>query len=337
MKSEAFQEERNLITKVKKYLLSLGYEDSSLVEEYKINNKNFVDIAIFDGNNLIGIVEVKSISSLDLTKKEELPYNRTIRRAQSLSDENGCDFFLISNEIEHVWMQTSSTGRAIIISEIKSSKTKTDSKSHSKSVQQILSRALSHLKNNSFNSDYHLDFSIALTEFIERVGWMESTIPNDETHTKTLESSLRKKHPNYNEERIQLIYQTVEILLNSDILEIKDINCIHEIVSFIDEVIQKRNKGIYVPTWLNRLMLDMSEVKKSSKVTSIFSREGAILNIAFEKQINNISLIEANEEIFIWARLRARLLGFNDKNIILSPKILVGTLPNISNSEVIQK
>lgn len=324
MTSNSFHEGKILASKVIKYLESLGYSSESLVLEYKVNASSYVDIAIFEDGKLIGIVEIKSAALLSLKNTEELPYNRIVRRTQGLSDLNKCKFFIISNGVEHVWMQTSSTGRAIKIKEIPANKSSKNSARDEKYVHAVLWRALDYLKGNSLSNDYLLDFSIALNEIlrISNLGNMYETQLSED-----ISESISKNYSFIRSQEFNGIYNCLEIL--SDIKELMP-KYAASVLSFVDELLIKNNREIFVPQWLSNLMYDLSVSHPNSKVVNLFARYGSFLSSASSHNPAKLNLYTSNEHLLIWCKLRAKLLGLSDSNIYYSSGLQLGQFPEES-------
>lgn len=326
MEMNYIHEEKKIIARVKKYLVNIGYGESSLFEDYKLDNRSYVDLAIREGDQLIGIIEVKGKELLNLSDKDELPYSRVIRRTQSLADEHECDFFIVSDGTEHVWMRTSQTGRAIVIPEQKNKKDLSTKDYESKHVKHVLSRSLNYLRENSLNSNYFFDFSIVLTELLESFEFNGTKPIHYLDFTKKTQKLLKKKYSDYPDRQLQVIAQANEMISS-----LRGQLSAHSksILSFIDEILAKRNKELYVPQWLNLLMLDMSGANPNSKILNLFSRDGSIADSAFERKIKDITLVESSEDALIWAKLRLKLLGGNESQILFYPSITHGDFPDL--------
>jgi tRNA1(Val) A37 N6-methylase TrmN6 len=107
------------------------------------------------------------------------------------------------------------------------------------------------------------------------------------------------------------------------------------ILSFIDELLIKRNRDIFVPHWLSDLMFDLSVTNPKSKVINLFSRDGSILTSARLHCFSKLSLYSSEEHLLVWSRLRARLMGLTDTNIYYVPGLQLGKFPDESDANAV--
>ncbi|WP_218944249.1 N-6 DNA methylase [Marinicella rhabdoformis] len=306
------------MNKAKIYLQTLGYSDKSLVLDYRLESGRFIDLAIFEGTKILGILEIISPSKLNLKEVDELPYNRNIRKAQSVADELGCDFFIIYNGVDFKWMKTGSTGRVLIIPEKFVNRENKDEGNKENQVQNILIRTLEFLRANSHNTNYEMDLLyVLLKKFDEQTNYL----------VEPYFASLYEKCP---VNQFEVIDEAIRIISKLDIQEVR--SC-HKILSFIDELLSARNRELFVPKWLYLFMLKMSIIDTTDKIYNFFCRDGSILEEAKNLGISNITLVDSDNKSLLWARLRAILLNHSSEQIQLVRGIHKGNF-NVKDNHI---
>ncbi|MDU0323631.1 MULTISPECIES: type I restriction enzyme HsdR N-terminal domain-containing protein [Clostridium] len=111
------ESEANIYQQVRLYLLRLGYSELQLIRNVKLNEKQDIDLVIYDNNKPLIIVEFKNNLKFLNKNNSEIKYNPFIRRLQSYARDTGAEYYILTDGKNNFWFKTDDCGRPQLLNE----------------------------------------------------------------------------------------------------------------------------------------------------------------------------------------------------------------------------
>lgn len=305
--------EKDRFEKVKEYLIKLGYSGKSIFFEYTTESDRRIDIVVKIENKIFLLIEVKSKSSLNFDFPEEIGYHPITRRLQKDAKELDVQYYMISNGENHIWLQTSVTGRPEAIKEIPFSQFGVSNNSNPYFIKDILEQIKKFLKFNGITHNLQDDVSLVL-------------------YTKLLRECNINEYTEdyYVAEHKQRILERAIYYLDQE--KISLINHKEDVILFIDELFKVEAKEWNVPRWLADFIFKIININPNNYIVDLFARNGVITSSAFIN--NNLHVISQciNKQELRWSKIYQLLFNNNLHETVFNSTLIDGNINLINNS-----
>lgn len=315
--------EKDTLSKIKDYLLDLGYTQLQIRSDIKTTQGELVDFIVYFKDKPWIVVEVKKNFDFNEQNYNELRFNPYIRKLQLNAKHFSSPYYLLTNGNSFLWFQTDSSGRPEALKSPVCAPP--SSEKELPPNKEFITKLFRHLKDilsfGKISADNNLDAAILILYRLLNKKNISShdNIRQIEDIFYHNDLSLLLNLPQEFIFRLDkdILRESLELLYYISFEEISP----KEIISALDTVFLKTKKHEFpIKRWLADFMVQLSNLKTDSIVLDLNSGMGEILAAIslIENDVNSSFQtygICQTLENYVWAKIQQLILGNSISNI----------------------
>lgn len=311
-------EETKLERETIRYLVNLGYPESSIEPHVKTREGRKIDLVVRDQKGPQIVIEVKGGEVFPSSKEpKELRFHPHVRQLQSYATELDASYYLLTDAVSYLWFTTDTSGRPRLLDQPVRPSAASEPEPRHPSRKLVL-RALQELKDLSDERGTEPAFVI-LAKVLEEHGdsrLRQALLAAEEKEPIQLPDFTDLPRSIPNRDYLRLSFEILDAISLTSLRP-------KGMLSLLDKVFLGVHKGaeLRVPRWLADSLVRLSQLHCDSVIVDICSHHGnllaAIQMLQKDFRLDSVWGISTSPQSALWTRVQQAILDFQESRTVL--------------------